>query len=122
MARDLKNWIVNDNDSRDTAKYKPEEWTRVVPGPARISSILVSNVAEYVEPEDPDAPCVGTVVEFRIANAYGETLVMIEPGALIRNHRSDRFTLPSIYIERGQFLEFRADSPDMHVIVSGAGR
>lgn len=116
------NWIVNDNDSRDITKYVPNEWARVVPGPARISSILVSNTAEYVEPADPDAPCPGTVVEFRIANAYGETLVLVEPGTLIRDQRSDRFTLPSIYIERGQFLEFRADNPKMHVIISGAGR
>ena len=124
MARSLKNWIVNSDAPRgfDVVSYTPKKWARVVEGPAFVSTILASNTAPFIEP-DPNsgAPPAGTEIRLRIADAFGDTVILFEPGALIRNKFSDKFTNDSLVIQEGQFLEFWADNPDMQLLVSGTG-
>lgn len=120
MARELQNWIVNDNDSKETddvLKYEPGKWCKILEGKAFISTIIAANT----NPKDPDNKEAHGVVRIRIADAYDKTIFELEPGAPIYNASSDTFTNDSMVLEAKQSLQFTSDIPGMQLYVSGTG-
>lgn len=100
-----KNWIIRD--------CQPGGWRRVVTGPSKIETIIVSNSNREVD---------GVTFQLRLADNAGNTLMMLEPEAVIPKLRSDSFGCTTFTLMRGQHIEILVDNPGLDIMISGTVR